>query len=155
MGPLLSVPIVGFVQSQNRTEPGSTGASSRRLGRPSKFSVVHEPCREQCWALVRAYRVWRAMIKQRRAPSGERRLQSTLSTLSSTASPGSKPPRLGGVTSTEDAAVAATEDAAVADMQHTQPQCRCRHQTVICHCRHHHICGLNRLNRHIQAAQCL
>ena len=84
-------------------------ASSLRLGRPPRFSVVHEPCREYCWALVQAVfpaflwymslagntagpwfklsGVRRARIKQRRAPSGERRLQGTLSTLSSTASP--------------------------------------------------------------------
>ena len=43
----------------------------------------------------------------------------------------SEPPRLGCVTGTEDAVVAGTEDASVASMQHMQPKCRCRHETVI------------------------
>ena len=42
------------------------GASPRRLGRPPRFSAVHEPCREYCLALVQAFRIWRARIKQRR-----------------------------------------------------------------------------------------
>ena len=45
-----------------------TGASLRRLGRPPLFPAVHEPCREECRALVQVYRVWRAGIEQRRTP---------------------------------------------------------------------------------------
>ena len=58
----------------DRMVPGRfMGASPRRLGRPPRFSAVHEPCREYCRALVQAFRVWRARIKQRRPPSGERK----------------------------------------------------------------------------------
>ena len=57
------------------------------VSRPLRFSSVHGPCREHCRALVQAFRVWQARIKQCRAPSGERRLQGTLQTLSSTSSP--------------------------------------------------------------------
>ena len=59
--------------------------SSLLLGRPPNF---FELCKENCWALVQAFRVLLARIKQSRAPSCKRRLQGTLSTLSSTASPG-------------------------------------------------------------------
>ena len=62
----------------------------RRLGRPSRFkeiSAEHEPCREHCWILVQGSSVLRARIKQCRAQTGERKLQGTLSTFSSTALP--------------------------------------------------------------------
>ena len=54
MGPLISLPTVGFVLSQNRTvhlmipqSPDSNWAPvPGGLGRPPWFSAVHEPCRE-------------------------------------------------------------------------------------------------------------
>ena len=63
--------------------------SPQRIGRPPRFSAVHEPCREHCRALVQAFRVWWARIKQRRPPSGKRKLKGIPQTSSSTSSPGS------------------------------------------------------------------
>ena len=62
IGPLISVPIVPFVQSQNRTVytiipwfPDAKWAPVLGGGRPPRFSAVHEPCREHCGALVQAF----------------------------------------------------------------------------------------------------
>ena len=37
------------------------------LGRPPRFSAVHEPCREHCRALVQAFCIWRAGCQAERA----------------------------------------------------------------------------------------
>ena len=45
----------------------------RRFGRQPRLSAVHEPCREHCRAMVQAFRVGRARIKQCRPQSGARK----------------------------------------------------------------------------------
>ena len=57
------------------------GSSALQIGRPSRFSAVHDPCREDCRALVQAFRLWQAGVEQRRTPGCKRKSKSIQQTL--------------------------------------------------------------------------